>query len=97
MQNIFIALFLGIAIGVFIKLPKKLITVNNRFQHMMVFLLLFSMGISIGANKSLLGKIGNLGIKSLAFALITAIMSIILVYFSTEIYTKKFSRRKTND
>lgn len=97
MKIIFISLFIGITIGIFIKLPKQFIKLNSRFQHLMVFLLLFSMGLSIGANKSLLNQIGSLGIKSLAFALVTAVLSILGVYLATELYSKYSSRRKNND
>lgn len=77
---IFLSLSLGIMVGVFLKLPDKLVRFNSKFQMMGLFLLIFTMGIRIGSDKNIIKNIKLIGIKSFSFAVFTAFFSAVAVY-----------------
>ncbi|MGO5059899.1 LysO family transporter [Clostridium sporogenes] len=60
MWAILLFLFLGMLIGYFKKFSKKGKKINGVLQQIGVFVLLFFMGASIGANKSVIKDIKNI-------------------------------------
>jgi Kef-type K+ transport system membrane component KefB len=86
--TIIISLAIGIIIGLLGVIPKKYIKYNSRFQHVGVVLLLFSMGASIGSNKKLISDLQNLGLKSITFAVLTTLFSVIVTFFTSSRYLK---------
>lgn len=88
------ALLMGI--GAFLgtrQFSKKFIKKNlAKFQNLILLLLIFVMGVSIGQNKIMLDNIASLGIKSLIFAAITIAFSVIAV----NIYVRIKSKRTKN-
>jgi Kef-type K+ transport system membrane component KefB len=89
MWTIIISLVVGIIIGVLGFIPKKYIRFNSKFQQIGVILLLFSMGASIGANRELILKLNELGLKAITFAILTCLFSIIFTYLITSKFLKQ--------
>lgn len=81
MWMILFSLAVGIIVGVLKILPPNLVKINLRFQQIGVVILIFSMGASVGSNRELIKNIQAMGLKSLVFALLTSILSIIVLYF----------------
>lgn len=90
MWQIILSLAFGIAIGSILNLSPKQKEANSKVQQIAVIFLLFSMGISVGANKSVVLNLQSLGITALTFAILASLFSIILVY----IVTRKFMRER---
>lgn len=89
MWIIIVSLVVGVIIGIAGFIPKKYMKFNSRFQQIGVILLLFSMGASIGANRELIMELKNIGLKSVTFALLTCLFSIIFTY----LISSKFLRQ----
>ncbi len=89
MWSILIVLLIGIAVGTFFNWTEKMKAANARFQYIGVMLLLFTMGVGIGANGELLSKIWEMGYLSLTFALTTSLFSILIVYLISNHVVKR--------
>ncbi len=83
MWSIIIFLIAGIIVGNKLKLTDRGKTINGKFQLAGLLLLLFSMGISIGANSDVIANLSTIGIKALLFAVLTTLGSIVLVYVAS--------------
>lgn len=92
MWTILLSLAVGSALGYFFKLSDKQKKFNSKVQQFGVVFLLFSMGVSAGANKSVVANLKNIGSASLTFAVLTSLFSIILVF----ILTNKFMKEREN-
>lgn len=89
MWAILLFLFLGMLIGYFKKFFKKGKKINGVLQQIGVFVLLFFMGASIGANKSVIKDIKNIGQVSIVFAITTTIFSVIILYIVSRSFLEK--------
>jgi len=89
MWTILLSLVVGASIGYFFKLSHKQKKINNKIQQFGVIFLLFSMGISAGANKSVVKNLKNIGAVSITFAILTSLFSIILVFIVTNKFMKE--------
>ncbi|HGG0415327.1 TPA: LysO family transporter [Clostridium sporogenes] len=89
MWAILLFLFLGMLIGYFEKFSKKGKKINGVLQQIGVFVLLFFMGASIGANKSVIKDIKNIGQVSIVFAITTTIFSVIILYIVSRSFLEK--------
>lgn len=88
MWKILLSLVVGAAIGYFFNLSIKQKKINSKVQQFAVVFLLFSMGISVGANKSIVANLKNIGTMALTFAILTSLFSIILVFIVTNKFMK---------
>ncbi len=83
MWSIIIFLIVGIIVGNKLKLTDRGKAINGNFQLAGLLLLLFSMGISIGANSDVIANLSTIGIKAFLFAVLTTLGSIVLVYVAS--------------
>ncbi|WP_186429481.1 LysO family transporter [Clostridium sp. BSD9I1] len=88
MGKILLSLVVGAIIGYFFNLSHKQKKINSKVQQFAVVFLLFSMGISVGANKSVVANLKNIGTTALTFAILTSLFSIILVFIVTSKFMK---------
>jgi len=88
-MEILIALVLGAIVGYFLKLGEKGKNVNGKLQQLGVIFLLFSMGVSIGADKDIIKNLPSIGLKSFLFAVGTIGVSIVLIYILSEKFMPK--------
>lgn len=93
MWKILLSLALGAAIGYFFNLSNKQKKINSKVQQLAVVFLLFSMGISVGANKSVVANLKNIGASALTFAILTSLFSILLVFVVTNKFMKGSEKR----
>lgn len=80
-----VLLYFGIlAVGWFIsskgKIHEKLMKKISLIQSIILFGLIYIMGVRIGLDEQILSSIGQIGIIAAVFALITASLSILFVY-----------------
>lgn len=80
MKVLILSLTIGIIIGIMKIVPEKYMKLNSNFQQMALFLLLFSMGASIGSNKEMLNSLNKIGIKAIGFSITTIAFSVIILY-----------------
>lgn len=89
MWAILLFLIIGILIGRFKEFSEKDKKINGYMQQIGVIFLLFFMGASIGANKSVLKNIKTIGKTSLIFAISAIVFSVLVLYFVSEKFLKE--------
>lgn len=89
MGVIFFTLLLGVAVGALVKFSEKQVKLISQLQTLGVLVLLFVMGISVGVNPDIVNKLSEIGISALVFAVLTTLMSVVVVYFVTTMYMKR--------
>lgn len=91
MWSIILFLIAGIVLGNRLNLDEKRKSINEKVQLLGLLLLLFSMGISIGANEEVVKNLNNIGLQALTFAVFTTLGSIVFVYFVSKRFGKEVS------
>lgn len=62
------------------KIPPNLMKKISSIQSIILFALIYIMGVRIGMDEQILTSIGQIGIKAFVFALATGAFSILFVY-----------------
>lgn len=91
MWSIIIFLIAGILLGNRLNLGERGKKVNEKVQMVGLLLLLFSMGISIGANEDVVGNLNSIGLQAFIFAAFTTLGSILCVYLVSRSLNKEVS------
>ncbi len=89
-MDVLIIMCLGILVGRFF-VPRRAKKGFELFSILCTFLLIFSMGITLGSRDNFLQDLSSLGLLSLLFFLVPTVLSILVVF----ILTKKFLEKKT--
>lgn len=84
---ILLAIALGVIIGAKF-FPIKLKKLNEKVQVILIALLIFAMGISLGNRENIAKELFTLGFDSLVLAILPMIFSALLVYFITKSWKK---------
>jgi len=79
MELIF-SLIIGLLIGLLFKIKEPLLEMNGKFQLVILFLLLFSMGVSLGINPDIVTNLSNIGFISIIFSILIVGFSIVFVF-----------------
>lgn len=93
MWDIFLAVGIGFFIGYKGLLHEKGIKINSKLQTVWLMLLIFCMGVSIGRNGDIVRNLPLLGGKAILFAILTALCSIIVVYFLSTLFLEKEGKK----
>lgn len=72
----------GMVVGYIIRKKSMLIKINDKLIMYAIYLLLFILGLSIGANEVIMKNLPTLGLKALALTLGGVIGSILLAWFT---------------
>ncbi len=81
-MDILIVMCIGILVGKFL-IPGKAKTANEYLSLLCTFLLIFSMGVTLGADDNFFEELSSLGVTSFLFFLIPTALSVLLVYLLT--------------
>ncbi len=68
--------------------PLKWKSANEKLQLICTALLIFSMGVKLGSRENILSELSSLGLRSLLYALIPIVCSVIVVYWLTSRFMK---------
>jgi uncharacterized membrane protein YbjE (DUF340 family) len=79
----------GIVLGYLIRSKTFLVKLNDKFIMWAIYLLLFVLGITIGANELIMKSLPTLGLKALAITIGGVAGSIVLGWFTYNFYFKK--------
>jgi uncharacterized membrane protein YbjE (DUF340 family) len=72
----------GMLVGYIIRKKSMLIKINDKLIMYAIYLLLFILGLSIGANEVIMKNLPTLGLKALALTLGGVIGSVLLGWFT---------------
>lgn len=85
---IFLSLGLGFLIGYRQLLNEKLLKSNSKIQTVFVLLMIFFMGLKIGADSEILGNLGSIGGKAFLYAAFCIAGSVLCVYIVSRLFLK---------
>ena len=87
-MDILIIMCIGILIGrlAFLRRLKKK---NESVSLLCTFVLIFSMGVTLGEKENFFEELSSLGITSFLFFFIPTLLSVVLVYYLTQRSMKK--------
>ncbi len=91
MWSIIVFLIVGILLGNKLNLKEHGKKINEKVQMVGLLLLLFSMGISIGANNDVVSNLNSIGLQAFTFAGLTTLGSIVCVYVVSRKLNKEVS------
>ncbi|BDX37589.1 membrane protein [Tenuifilaceae bacterium CYCD] len=89
MLTVVIIMTSGIIVGFIIKSRKRIIQTNDKLTTWSIYVLLFLMGIGIGANKTIMSSLHTLGLKALIISLGGVAGSILLGWLTYKMFFKK--------
>ena len=96
MGILFACLILGIIIGWVRLLPARVLQQAGRGMLLGVLILLFSMGLRVGADQTILSQFVNFGLQALVFAVATTIGSLLIVRIFEKVLLAKFPVHEDN-
>jgi len=82
-------LFSGILIGYVLQNKESIIRITERLSTWFIYLFLFLLGISVGANEEVIKNFGRLGIQAIILAFGAVLGSVISAYFVYRVFFKK--------
>ena len=89
MLTVVLIMVAGIVLGYFLRSRRRLAAVNDRFITYAIYLLLLLLGISIGANKTIVANLPILGVKALIITAGAVLGSIILALITYNLFFKE--------
>ena len=90
-MDVLIIMCLGILAGRFL-VPNRAKKENEFISLACTFLLILSMGATLGKDQNFMSNLSSLGLSSLLFFFIPTVLSILIVY----VLTKKFMEKRDN-
>ncbi|MDA3954921.1 MAG: LysO family transporter [Bacteroidales bacterium] len=92
MITVLILMCLGILIGWFLHKQKKLIKITSEITNWAIYLLLFLLGLSVGANEKILNNFDKIGYQSIMITVFAVTGSVLVSWLSYTIFFKKDER-----
>lgn len=89
MSRLIGAVILGFILARWRVLPQAIANQMGRISTFALILLLFSMGISIGANSEIISNLPSLGLKAFILSCCTVLGSVFFVWLAVKITTKQ--------
>jgi uncharacterized membrane protein YbjE (DUF340 family) len=86
MLTVVIVMALGIAFGYLIRAAKRLVSLTDKLTMWAIYLLLFLLGIAIGANDVIIKNLPILGLKALIISLGGVMGSVLLAWVAYRIW-----------
>ena len=80
MTLLFGALFAGLLAGMLLRGRRQIVKLTKGAVMVAVFMLLFLLGLSVGANEAITSNLGRLGIEALVLSLAGTTGSVALVF-----------------
>lgn len=93
MWDVFLAVGIGFFVGYKGLIREKGVKLNGKLQTVWLMLLIFCMGVSIGRDGEIVRNLPLLGGKALLFAVMTALGSILVVYFFSRLFLEKEGKK----
>ncbi|WP_276886205.1 hypothetical protein [Allobaculum stercoricanis] len=90
-MDVLIIMCFGILAGRFL-VPNRAKKENEFISLACTFLLILSMGATLGKDQNFMSNLSSLGLSSLLFFFIPTVLSILIVY----VLTKKFMEKRDN-
>jgi len=86
MIKLLVIMFLGMILGYFLRYHSKFIHISNKLGRIIIYVLLFVLGISVGLNKAIISQIDTIGLKALIITVGALIGSLIFAYITYKLF-----------
>ena len=86
MIELLVIMFLGMVLGYFLRNRSKFIHISNKLGIIIIYLLLFVLGISVGLNETIISKIDTIGLKALIITIGALMGSLIFAYITYKLF-----------
>lgn len=96
MFTVITIMFVGIAVGYLCR-HLQLLQKTGRLITITIVLLLFLLGISVGANRELINNLGTLGIQALLIALAGTLGSVLAAWIVYRLFFKNQQREERDE
>lgn len=94
-MEIIVAMLAGCLLGATV-FPERLHGLNSRLQLVATTLLIFGMGVTLGARENFLAELSSVGFASVVFGLLPTAASTALVYALTRLFMGEQARERTS-
>jgi len=88
LATLFSLLIVGLVAGVILRRRPAVLRSAEKTSSVMVYALLFLLGISAGSNKQVVGQIGKLGYQAMVITVFAVIGSLIVSYVVYRVFFK---------
>ncbi|NMB00808.1 MAG: lysine exporter LysO family protein [Firmicutes bacterium] len=89
MITIFAALILGFLLSKLVAFPQRTQALIGKLSSFAILLLLFTMGLTIGADSEVMSNLPRLGLKALLIAAVTVVGSTLAVWITLRLFKTK--------
>ncbi|WP_299124272.1 LysO family transporter [uncultured Tenacibaculum sp.] len=86
MLPVLLVMTLGIVLGYVFRNQSKIIRFSEKATSMVIYLLLFLLGIGVGLNKTIVSNMGSIGLQALLITLGAMFGSLLLAYFTYKLF-----------
>jgi uncharacterized membrane protein YbjE (DUF340 family) len=86
MFTVLLLMLLGMVLGYLIRNRQKAVKLIDRLINWAIYLLLLLLGISVGANQTIMKNLATLGVTALALTLGAVAGSVGLAYFTYKLF-----------
>ena len=77
---------LGFILGYVLRNKTKFILFSNKATTLIIYMLLFLLGIGVGLNKTIVSNIGSIGLQSILLTFGAVLGSLILAYITYKLF-----------
>lgn len=86
MLPVLLVMTFGIVLGYVFRHQSKIIQFSEKATSLVIYLLLFLLGVGVGLNKIIVSNMGSIGVQAIVITLGAMFGSIILAYFTYKLF-----------
>ena len=86
MLPVLLLMTLGFILGYILRNKTKLISFSNKATTLIIYILLFLLGIGVGLNKTIVSNIANIGLQAISITFGAVFGSLILAYITYKLF-----------
>ena len=86
MLPVLLLMTLGMISGYFLRNKPKIIQISEKATSVVIYLLLFLLGVGVGLNKIIVSNMGTIGLQALFITLGAMFGSLLLAHFTYKLF-----------
>jgi len=86
MIPVLLLMTIGLIIGYVLRTKTKFILFSNKATTLIIYMLLFLLGIGVGLNKTIVSNMANIGLQAILITFGAVLGSLILAYITYKLF-----------
>ena len=86
MIQVLLLMTIGLILGYLLRNKTKFIQFSNKITTLIIYVLLFLLGIGVGLNKTIVSNIANIGLQAILITFGAVLGSLIFAYFTYKLF-----------